>query len=221
MEWVLNELEKDLFKEIANIGLSKAADALAVLSKEKVLLNAPDIHLVPPDRLIEIISGEGNSTIVVHSDIRGDLEGKTLLLFSQHHVEKFITESISVLNESKTNMDELRDSLLLEISNIITGSIITQFANIFKLKIYGSVPQGPEYNVEESLKDSLRRFPAFQPLIFSIQTKFLNSGRLLELPLLIVFDTDTLLKLLSIIRSENYAKFNFLKKEKDRAKQAR
>lgn len=214
MEWVLNELEKDLFKEIANIGLSKAADALAVLSKEKVLLNAPDIHLVPPDKLVEVASGDPQNTIVVHSDIRGDLEGKTLLLFSSHHVEKFIIESISALKEYDMNVSELQKSLLLEISNIITGSIVTQFANIFKLNIYGSVPQGPENNVEESLRITLKKFPAFQPLIFSIKTKFLNSGRLLELPLLIVFDTDTLLKLLSIMRSDNYANFGFLRQQK-------
>jgi chemotaxis protein CheC len=212
MEWVLNELEKDLFKEIANIGLSKAADALAVLSKEKVLLNVPDIHLVPPDQLVEVLSSDTDNTIVVHSEIRGDLEGKTLLLFSKGHVEKFISESVASLPEYDKNLVELQSSLLLEISNIITGSIVTQFANIFKLNIYGSVPQGPDNNVEESLKTTLKRFPAFQPLIFSIKTKFMNSGRLLELPLLIVFDTDTLLKLLSIIRSGDYANFGFLSK---------
>lgn len=214
MEWVLNELEKDLFKEIANIGLSKAADALAVLSKEKVLLNVPDIHLIPPDKLVEVLSPDTDGTIVVHSDIRGDLEGKTLLLFSKAHVEKFITQSIALLPEYDRNIAELQNSLLLEISNIITGSIITQFANIFKLNIYGSVPQGPDLNVEESLRNTLKRFPAFQPLIFSIKTKFMNSGRLLELPLLIVFDTDTLLKLLSIIRSGDYANFGFLSRTK-------
>jgi chemotaxis protein CheC len=213
MEWVLNELEKDLFKEIANIGLSKAADALAVISKEKVLLNAPDIHLVPPDKLIDIISEDSGRVVIVHSDIRGDLEGKTLLLFSHNHVERFVNESIALL-EQERDLTQLRNSFLLEISNIITGSIVTQFANIFDLQIYGSVPQGPEYDIKQSVKHTLRRFPAFQPLIFSIKTKFLNSGRLLELPLLIVFDTDTLLKLLSIIRSENYSKFNFLRKQK-------
>jgi chemotaxis protein CheC len=214
MEWVLNDLEKDLFKEIANIGLSKAADALAVLSKEKVLLNAPDIHLVPPDKLAEMLAVDDRNTIVVHSDIRGDLDGKTLLLFSQPHVEKFISESIASLGEYELNMEELRNSLLLEISNIITGSIVTQFANIFRLNIYGSVPQGPDHNVEESLRATLKRFPAFQPLIFSIKTKFLNSGRLLELPLLIVFDTDTLLKLLSIIRGGDYMNTNILRRAK-------
>lgn len=214
MEWVLSELERDLFKEIANIGLSKAADALAVLSKEQVLLNVPDIQIIPPDKLVEVIAPETRNTIVVHSDIRGDLEGKTLLLFSREHVEKFISESIASLPEYDRNFAELQDSLLLEISNIITGSIVTQFANIFKLNIYGSVPQGPETNVEESVRSTLKKFPVFQPLIFSIKTKFMNSGRLLELPLLIVFDTDTLLKLLSIIRTGAYANFGFLSKSK-------
>lgn len=214
MEWVLSELEKDLFKEIANIGLSKAADALAVLSKEKVLLNVPDIHLIPPDQIIQILAVEEKNTIVVHSDIKGDLEGKTLLLFSQPHVEKFISESVAGLKDYEINMEEMRSSLLLEVSNIITGSIVTQFANIFSLNIYGSVPQGPDHDAEESLRNTLRRFPAFQPLIFSIKTKFLNSGRLLELPLLIVFDTDTLLKLLSIIRSGDFMHNNILKTQK-------
>jgi chemotaxis protein CheC len=210
MEWVLNELEKDLFREIANIGLSKAADALAILSKEKVLLSVPDIQLVNPTNLLDIVSGDKSNTIVIKSAIKGEIEGQTVLLFSQAHVEKFIKDSVNDIAEFQDQLEKLRDSLLLEISNIITGSIVTQFSNIFQLNMYGSVPTGPSYNVVDSINQLLKEFPSFQPLIFSIKTKFVNSGRLLDLPMLIVFDTDTLLKLLSIVRSNNVKNINFL-----------
>lgn len=210
MDWVLNELEKDLFREIANIGLSKAADSLAVLSKEKVLLSVPDIHIANPDELIEIIAEkEDENAMIVQSDIRGEVEGKSLLLFSEAQVNKFITATLADIGEVGPGSQELRDSVLLEISNIVTGSIITQFANIFDLKIYSSVPKGPDYSLVKSIKNILKELPAFQPLIFTIKTRFLNSGKFVELPLLIVLDTDTMLKLLGIIRQRNKHKFNF------------
>jgi chemotaxis protein CheC len=213
MHWILNEIEKDLFKEIANIGLSKAADALAVLAKQKVLLNVPDIQLINPDKIFDVVVEDTEkAAIVIRSDIKGDIEGKTLIMFSQHYVDKFIVEIIDSVGEFDGDKKKLTESILMELSNIVTGSIITQFANIFHLKIYGSVPTGPQYNVTHSLQELLKDFPSFQPLIFTIKTKFVNNGKYLELPLLIVFDTDTLLKLLSIIRSNNKNNYNFLLK---------
>ena len=35
----------------------------------------------------------------------------------------------------------MTDAILLEIDNIITASVVTQFANILQLKLYGGVPQ--------------------------------------------------------------------------------
>ncbi len=212
MNWTLTPLEKDIFKEIANIGLSKAADALAVISKEKVLLHVPEVRLVTPDKLISaILTGHKDDSWLIQSDIVGELRGKTVLIFSKTHTNQFIEDSLVTLSETEENINHLKNSFLLEISNIVTGSVLTQISNIFELEIHGNVPEGPETDPVKAVNDILREFPSFSPLIFTVRSKFLNTGRNLELPLVIVLDTDTMLKLVMLLRSKDLFKENILK----------
>lgn len=215
MDWLINDVERDLFKEIANIGLSKAADSLALLAKHKVLLKVPEIKLANPLNLIEVVleDNKPENVFAVQSDIKGDLEGKTLLLFSKVYAEAFLKRIIEEMGPYDANLKDVKESLLMEVSNIITGSIITQFANIFKINIYGAVPKIPQTDVVKTIKNITKEFSNFQPLVFTIKTKFTNGEPLTSLPLLILFDTDTLLKLLSYLRaSENSKGFSFLNK---------
>jgi chemotaxis protein CheC len=114
------------------------------------------------------------------------------------------------MKEFDTRYDALRDSFLLEISNIVTGSVLTQISNIFGMKVHGSVPTGPEMDPVRTLKQILKEFPSFQPIIFTVKTNFMNTGRNLQLPLVIILDTDTMLKLLMIIRSKDVFAKNIL-----------
>lgn len=212
MNWTLTPLEQDIFKEIANIGLSKAADALAIISKEKVLLHVPEITLVTPEKLIStILTGKEEDALLIRSDIVGELKGKTVLIFSDRHTCEFIEDSLAPLLETKDEIGHLKSSFLLEISNIVTGSVLTQLSNIFGLQIHGSVPEGPDADPVKAVNEILNEFPSFQPLIFTVKTKFLNTGRKLELPLVIIFDTDTMLKLVMLLRSRDVLNENILK----------
>lgn len=214
MEWLINDIEKDLFREIANIGLSKAADSLASIAKDRVLLSVPDIHMAKPNSLVQIITDDedGEELFVVQSDIKGELEGKTLLLFSKVQADKFLSKTLETIGDYEGSEAALKKSLLLEISNIITGSIITQFANIFNIDIYSSVPKIPEHDLPKTIDQITKELSSFQPIVFTIKAKFLNGDKLSKLPLLVIFDTDTLLKLLSYVRSEHNKNFNMLYK---------
>jgi chemotaxis protein CheY-P-specific phosphatase CheC len=46
-------------------------------------------------------------------------------------------------------MSEMSDGILLEVDNIISASVITQFSNILKHKIYGGVPNIKKLNSEQ------------------------------------------------------------------------
>ena len=95
----------------------------------------------------------------------------------------------------------MQESLLLEISNIITGALVTQLANILKCNIYGSPPKLPSDQIEESLEDLLTEHPFYQPVVVTVITQFTDSSRQVDLPLFLFFDAETIIKILSIIRS--------------------
>jgi chemotaxis protein CheC len=52
MTVLMNELERDIIREILNIGLARAADSFAVIAQERVMLEVPNLDLVPSQDII-------------------------------------------------------------------------------------------------------------------------------------------------------------------------
>ncbi|KAA3438009.1 chemotaxis protein CheC [Rufibacter hautae] len=204
MELQVNELERDIIKEILNIGLARAADSFAVIAKDRVLLKVPDLQLMEAEELLKIVRAYENSHTIIQSDIKGELNGSTLMLFSELHVEQLSRVCLGVTVKGNEPLTEMQESLLLEVSNIITGALVTQLANILKSNIYGSPPVAPKHDIAESLKGIFTDHPLFQPLVFTVITQFTNNTQMVELPLLLFFDTNTFIKILEIIRSYNF-----------------
>lgn len=208
MELQVSDLEKDIIKEILNIGLARAADSFAVIAKDIVLLKVPDLQLTDPKETLRLVSEYGETHVIIQSDIKGDFNGSTLMLFSDSQIEHLSQVCLRIEGKFNGELTDMQESLLLEISNIITGALVTQLANILKANIYGSPPMAPKGDISESLKEIMNHHPLFQPMIFSVMTQFTNFSQRVELPLLIFFDTNTFIKMLDIIRTYNFMEEN-------------
>ncbi|MBA9078004.1 MULTISPECIES: chemotaxis protein CheC [Rufibacter] len=204
MELQVNELERDIIKEILNIGLARAADSFAVIAKDRVLLKVPDLQLMEAEELLKIVRAYEKTHTFIQSDIKGELNGATLMLFSDAHIEQLSKVCLGMKLTPGEPLTEMQESLLLEVSNIITGALVTQLANILKSNIYGSPPVAPKHDIAMSLRDIFTDHPLFQPLVFTVITQFTHNSQLVELPLLLFFDTNTFIKILEIIRSYNF-----------------
>ena len=171
----VTELERDIIKEILNIGLARAADSFAAIAKDKVLLKVPDIQLIEVKELLQLVSKYESTHFIIQSDIKGDLNGATLMLFSDNHISRLSEVCLNMVEVQNGVVSAMQESLLLEISNIITGALVTQLANILKSNIYGSPPKAPKNHIADSLKDILVQHPLFQPLVFTVITKFTHN----------------------------------------------
>jgi len=77
----MNELERDIIREILNIGLARAADSFAVIAQERVMLEVPNLDLVPSASIIERVRDYQTRYVAIQSDIRGDFNGSTFMFF--------------------------------------------------------------------------------------------------------------------------------------------
>lgn len=209
----ITELERDIIKEILNIGLARAADSFAAIARDKVLLKVPDIQLIEVKKLIDLVTEYEDTHIIIQSDIKGDFNGATLMLFSDDHVVRLSEVCLAMVEVQKGELSVMQESLLLEISNILTGAMVTQMANILKASIYGSPPKSPKNHIADSLKDILVQHPLFQPLVFTVITRFTHNSKSVELPLLLFFDSNTFLKILDIIRTFQQGKNDLAESE--------
>ena len=200
----MTELERDIIREILNIGLARAADSFAIIAQERVLLEVPNLDLVPSSNILSRVQDYEGSHVIIQSDIKGDFNGTTLMFFSGQHVQRLSRVCLRMDVTDSVKIDAMQESLLLEISNIITGALVTQLANILKAQIYGAPPIAPRGNIADSLNALVLNRPMVQPLIFSVITQFSDKENSVELPLMIFFDRDTFTKMLEIIRTYNF-----------------
>jgi len=203
MDLSMTELERDIIREILNIGLARAADSFAVIAQERVLLEVPSIDLLISNDILAKVREYQSRHVPIQSDIRGDFNGTTLMFFSGQHVQRLSRVCLRMQTTETLEVNELQESLLLEISNIITGALVTQLANILKANIYGAPPIAPRGDIAESMQ-SLVPEQQLQPLIFSVITQFSDRDNMVELPLMLFFDRVTFEKILEIIRSYDF-----------------
>ena len=200
----MNELERDIIREILNIGLARAADSFAIIAQERVLLEVPNLDLLPSTSIIERVREYQARYIAIQSDIRGDFNGSTFMFFSGQHVQRLSRVCLRMQVSDSLQMTELQESLLLEISNIITGALVTQLANILKANIYGAPPKAPTGDLATALHGLMPDSETLQPLIFSVITQFSDKENSVELPLMLFFDRATFEKILEIIRTYDF-----------------
>ena len=199
----MTDLERDIIREILNIGLARAADSFAIIAQERVLLEVPNIDLLMSDDIRHKVRDYQSRHVAIQSDIRGDFNGTTLMFFSGQHVQRLSRVCLRMKTLESLEVNELQESLLLEISNIITGALVTQLANILKANIYGAPPIAPRGDIADNLQ-SLMPEQQLQPLIFTVITQFSDKDNMVELPLMLFFDRATFIKILDIIRSYDF-----------------
>ena len=199
----MTDLERDIIREILNIGLARAADSFAIVAQERVLLEVPNIDLLMSDDILRKVREYQSRHVPIQSDIRGDFNGTTLMFFSGQHIQRLSRVCLRMQTDESLVLSELQESLLLEISNIITGALVTQLAHILKANIYGAPPVAPRGDIADTML-SLLPEQMLQPLIFSVITQFSDKDNTVELPLMLFFDRVTFQKILEIIRSYDF-----------------
>lgn len=199
----MTDLERDIIREILNIGLARAADSFAIVAQERVLLEVPNIDLLMSDDILRRVREYQSQHVPIQSDIRGDFNGTTLMFFSGQHIQRLSRVCLRMQTDESIVLNELQESLLLEISNIITGALVTQLANILKANIYGAPPVAPRGDIADHMQNLMLE-EMLQPLIFSVITQFSDKDNTVELPLMLFFDRVTFQKILEIIRSYDF-----------------
>tara|TARA_B100000809_G_scaffold57483_1_gene53590 strand:- start:2249 stop:2887 length:639 start_codon:yes stop_codon:yes gene_type:complete len=155
------EIEEDIAKEIINIGLGKAADSMAFFTQEKVFIRTLDLQVLDVSEVNAMRhKGEGDDErYVLTTNVEGELGGVCYLIFTGEEVKRLHQKSLpkSILSDpEKLNM--MGDAILLEMDNIISASVITQFSNFFKYNMYGGVPKLTKV-AKENLNDLLIDHP--------------------------------------------------------------
>ena len=169
----LNKIDTDIVKEIINIGLAKAADALAMIINEKVLIKC--VQLKSPE---EVFSGIDNEHINISTEINGDISGICYFIISKHDAAFLVSKALPGSSPDEPFViDEMSEGFLLELDNIISAAVTTQLANLLQMNIYGDVPKLNNWDSLENFDELHEKYnPLFFKTEFRMQSVTFNPG---------------------------------------------
>ncbi|MCI1943972.1 chemotaxis protein CheC [Clostridium luticellarii] len=132
----LTPIQLDALKEVGNIGTGNAATALSQLLNTKVDMTVPSINIVPFQDIFDSIGGD---EIVVGVIVRilGDAPGNILFIFEKNTALDLVH---MLLGQKKEYMDDMGNSVVCEVGNIIASSYMSSMAKFTGLYVIPSVP---------------------------------------------------------------------------------
>jgi chemotaxis protein CheC len=197
--------EEDILKEVINIALAKVADSFSVIARQTVLLNVPSIRIADEHEVNSLLPHSERQDFVIQSEIEGELHGKTFIIFEEQNANNLAEVCLGKEDGFRGNYLALKKSLMLEVSNILTGSLATQLANIFDLYIHGLPPVFVPYAMRHSFKSLVSDLVVFKPVILTVKTEFINSKNVVEMPMVALFDVMSMQKIRQVIRQKKDA----------------
>lgn len=149
METITNK-ELAFARKLVNQGLLKAAESLSFFMKETISLDELDYSFNKPANPADFTTKQGENIHLLLTEVIGELKGVCCLIFSNEEADKLRQTALSPeITSNPEIMAEMSDGILLEVDNIISASVITQFSNILKHKIHGGVPKLRRLNTSE------------------------------------------------------------------------
>ncbi|RIU96346.1 chemotaxis protein CheC [Oceanobacillus picturae] len=138
----LTNVQKDVLREIGNIGAGNAATSMAKLLNKKIDMQVPSVKVVSFDEVMELIGGPDELIAAVFFRIQGEAPGTVYFILSIEEAEFFVNEIVpgnkgNLLGESA---NEFAISALQEAGNILTGSYLSALSDFTNINMQPSVP---------------------------------------------------------------------------------
>ncbi|MDF2545863.1 chemotaxis protein CheC [Anaerosolibacter sp.] len=135
----LDSQQIDVLKEIGNIGAGNAATALAKMIDRKIDMNVPKVEILEFKEVAELLGGPEVPVCGIYFRVDGDISGSIMFLLTLRS-STTLTNMIMPSNDGLEIPDEIGQSALQEIGNILSGSYISSLSALTGLDIKISVP---------------------------------------------------------------------------------
>ena len=142
----LDSVQRDILKEIGNIGAGNATTALAKLINSKVDMKVPAVQLVDLSDIAAIIGQEETVMAGILLLLEGDINGMMMFILDIPSARSLVNNIMGIHIDGSDREDEneftpMETSALNEVGNIITGAYLNSLSTMTNLMIYPTPPQ--------------------------------------------------------------------------------
>jgi chemotaxis protein CheC len=136
----LTDIEQDALAEIANMGVSRAANSMRQMVGEQVLLSVPAVKIVTRLAASKLVERNNVKKLVaVQQSFEGPFAGRALLIFPEAQSLELV-RSIVGDEHSLEDVIDLEQEALAETGNIILNGCLATIANVLQRTMRMSLP---------------------------------------------------------------------------------
>lgn len=136
----LSDFHLDVLREISNIGMGNAVTSLAQLLDRRINMNVPLAGFVPFEETISMVGGPEELVSCVSLRISGDVPGVVLFVFDSRSTYGLVDLLMGKEPGATGELDEISESAVKEIGNVLTGSFIAATCQLTQLNMVTTVP---------------------------------------------------------------------------------
>lgn len=151
----LNDMQLDALKEIGNIGSGNAATALSSMLERSVNIAVPTIKVLDYNSVVEVLGGPEQVLVGIIFGISGDITGMIMFLLHKEFAHMVLEALVGSEFDGYSELDEMDQSTIQEVGNIMAASYVNAMAALTGLKIDISVP-----NMNVDMAGALLSVPA-------------------------------------------------------------
>lgn len=192
----LNEEQFDALKEIGNIGSGHAASALSELLSKPINISVPQINILDYAHATENLGGPENVLAGILLSLNGDVSGMIMFLVQKNFASLLLKNLLDIDLGERFELDEMSQSAIREVGNIIASSYVNAIASLTGLSINVSVPE-----LCVDMAGSILSLPAIyyadiSDKIIFIQDSIKNNSDLTSSQIILIPDNDSLKKIM-------------------------
>lgn len=195
----LTNLHLDAFQEIGNIGAGNAATALAQMLQCKITMQVPKVELIPLGGLAGAIGQEEELVSCITTLVDGGAPASVLFLLGAQSTYLLTDLLLGRKPGSTTELDNMGQSALLEIGNILTGSFLNALGEATGIMFKPSVPYLAFDMLASVISSALLEGGYYDEQVLVMRTQMIGSEILIQGHFLLIPYSGTLPVILKAI----------------------
>lgn len=139
----LSHMQKDVLREIGNIGAGNATASMSQLINKQIKMEVPSVKVVTINEMMDIIGGPERLIVAIFFRFDGEVTGTVYFILTIEEAEYLIRKMTNnnvtkIMEDGET--DPMAVSVLQEIANILNGSYLSAMADFTNLRMTTSIP---------------------------------------------------------------------------------
>ncbi len=172
----LSSLERDALREVASIGAGHAATALSQMTGARIMINVPEVALLPLERLGDLVGPPVTRVAAVTMRVMGDFTGTTVVAAEATAARALCGMLLSRAVPPGGELDPMEASTLKETGNILCSAYLNALSDFLGLMLLPSVPELVVGPVGRALSREVLRVVGNDHPVFCVETAFRIEG---------------------------------------------